>query len=186
MKHKGTITLETNRLILRRFNISDAEAMYKNWAGDDEVTKFLTWTSHNSIEKSKSYITSLMNNYQKSDIYDWGIELKEIGQVIGSIGVVRCNEEIGSVHIGYCIGKQWWNKGITSEAFSAVIRYLFKEVYVNRIESRHDPRNENSGKVMKKCGLQYEGTLRKSDINNQGICDAAWYALLSEDYNITE
>ncbi|MDF2479094.1 MAG: family N-acetyltransferase [Sphingobacterium sp.] len=98
------------------------------------------------------------------------------------MGVVRCNDEIDCAHIGYCIGKQWWNKGIISEAFAAVIEFLFYEVGVNRIESRHDTKNPNSGKVMIKCVLQYEGTLRESDINNQGICDAAWYSLLKRDY----
>ena len=86
------------------------------------------------------------------------------------------------VHIGYCIGRKWWNNGITSEALKELIRFFFEEVCVNRIESRHDPRNPNSGKVMTKHGLKYEGTMRQSDINNQGICDAAFYALLSEDY----
>lgn len=86
------------------------------------------------------------------------------------------------VHIGYCIGRKWWNRGITSEALDAIIKYFINEVKVNRIESRHDPLNPGSGKVMIKCGMKYEGTMRKADINNQGICDCAYYALLSEDY----
>lgn len=85
-------------------------------------------------------------------------------------------------HIGYCIGKNWWNRGITSEALSLVLEYLFHEIGVSRIESRHDPKNINSGAVMKKCGMQYEGTLRKADWNNQGVCDASYYAILSEEY----
>jgi Acetyltransferases, including N-acetylases of ribosomal proteins len=120
--------------------------------------------------------------YPQPTTYDWGIELKEIGQVIGSISVVRQNNDVGSVHIGYCIGRHWWNKGITSEAFAAVISYLMDEVKVNRIDPRHDPRNPYSGKVMEKCGLRYEGTLKESDQNNQGICDASWYALLRKNY----
>ena len=86
------------------------------------------------------------------------------------------------VHIGYCIGRTWWNKGYTSEALKELLRFFFEEVGVNRIESRHDPRNPNSGKVMLKCGLNYEATLRQSDKNNQGICDAAHYAILAEEY----
>lgn len=182
MEHKGTVTLETDRLILRQFCLSDAEAMYDNWANDPEVTKYLTWPTHKDIKISQEYIKSLLSSYKSNDNYDWGIELKEIGQVIGSIGVVHANFEIGSVHIGYCIGRNWWNKGITSEAFARVIRFLMEDVKVNRIECRHDTLNINSGKVMKKCGLQYEGTLRQSDTNNQGICDAMWYGLLREDY----
>ena len=91
------------------------------------------------------------------------------------------NEKIDMVHIGYCIGKKWWHKGITSEALHQVIEFLFDAVECNRIELRYDPRNVNSGKVMKKCGMKYEGTLRSADINNQGICDASYYGLLKND-----
>jgi aminoglycoside 6'-N-acetyltransferase I len=62
------------------------------------------------------------------------------------------------------------------------VRFFFEDVGVNRIESRHDPRNPNSGKVMQKAGLRYEGTSLESDWNNQGICDAANYAILAKDY----
>lgn len=182
MNHLGTTALETERLILRRFTIEDTQCMFNNWASDQEVTKYLTWPAHSTIEITKEYIQSLIDDYSRPDVYNWGIELKEIGQVIGSIGVVRSDEAVGSVHIGYCIGKRWWNKGITSEAFATIIRFLMDEVQVDRIESRHDPMNPGSGEVMKKCGLIYEGTFRKSDLNNQGICDAAWYALIKGDY----
>ena len=59
--------------------------------------------------------------------------------------------------------------------------FLFDTVGYNRIESRHDPRNPNSGKVMMKCGMKFEGTMRSSDWNNQGICDASYYALLRSE-----
>jgi ribosomal-protein-alanine N-acetyltransferase len=108
--------------------------------------------------------------------------LKELWEPIGSIAAAEQRDDTKMVHIGYCIGRKWWNKGITSEALKEIIRFFFEEVCVNRIESRHDPRNPNSGKVMTKRGLKYEGTMRQSDINNQGICDAAFYALLAEDY----
>ena len=88
---------------------------------------------------------------------------------------------IGMAHIGYCIGKAWWHQGITAEALKTVMDFLFDEVGVNKIESRHDPRNPNSGAVMRKCGMQYEGTLRQSDWNNQGICDASYYGLLASE-----
>jgi ribosomal-protein-alanine N-acetyltransferase len=109
--------------------------------------------------------------------------LKSLGEPIGSIAVVHKDDDIKMVHIGYCIGKVWWHQGYTSEALNELLRFFFEEVGVNRIESRHDPRNPNSGKVMLKAGLQYEGTHRQSDRNNQGgFCDAAYYAILAEDY----
>lgn len=182
MNHLGTKKLETKRIILRQFEIEDAQGMFDNWASDEEVTKYLSWPAHENIDISKEYIKSIITEYEEVNTYHWGIEIKEIKQVIGGISVVRRNDNVESVHIGYSIGSKWWNKGITSEALSAVIDYLMKEVKVNRIECRHDTRNPYSGGVMKKCGLQYEGTLRESDINNQGIGDTAWYALLRRDY----
>lgn len=107
MNHLGTKTLETTRLILRRFTMNDAQDMFHNWASDDDVTKYLMWPSHKDLEVSKAYIQSLIDAYAEKSTYNWGIELKDIGQVIGAISVVRCDDAIECVHIGYCIGKQW-------------------------------------------------------------------------------
>lgn len=186
MNHKGTKRIETKNLILRKFELSDANAMYKNWANDSEVTKFLTWSPIGSIEVSKDIVKSWIDGYQNNNFYQWAIVLKsDSDKPIGTINIVRQDEEIGMVHVGYCIGKKWWNHGIASEALDAIIKYFINEIKVNRIESRHDPLNPGSGKVMIKCGMKYEGTMRKADINNQGICDCSMYALLSEDYIIS-
>lgn len=183
MKHKGTIRIETEKLILRKFELSDAEAMYKNWAGDSEVTKFLTWNAIDSVAASKSIIEGWVDEYKNNNIYQWAIVPKNNGnEPVGAISIVRQDEEVSMVQVGYCIGRQWWKKGITSEALSALIKFFINEVKVNRIEARFDPRNLNSGKVMMKCGMKYEGTMRKADKNNQGICDSVMYALLAEDY----
>ena len=85
------------------------------------------------------------------------------------------------MHIGYCLGRSFWHKGIMSEALQTVIDFMFTVVEANRIESRHDPRNPNSGGVMKKCGMKYEGTMRSADWNNQGICDACYYSILRNE-----
>jgi len=182
MKHCGTQRIETDRLILRRFVSEDAAAMYKNWASDPQITEFLMWQAHPNREVSQSVTEDWVNRYSDKNYYNWAIVLKDNGdEPIGDIAVVHMNEEVSMMHIGYCIGKAWWHQGITSEALKAVMDFLFDEVDVNRIESRHDPRNPNSGKVMEKCGMKYEGTLRSSDWNNQGICDACCYASLKSE-----
>ena len=182
MTHKGTIRLETPRLILRRYVPGDAQAMFVNWASDEEVTKFLTWPAHSDVEVTKNVIQSWISSYSHDDYYQWAIELKEISQPIGGISAVHLNDELDIVHIGYCIGTRWWHRGYTSEALAAVIRYLFREVGVNRIETQHDPENPHSGGVMRKCGMQYEGTLRQAIRSNRGITDAAVYSILAADY----
>lgn len=101
---------------------------------------------------------------------------------IGTIGINRLDEHINMVHLGYCLGSKWWHKGIASEVLREVIRFLFEEVKVNRIESWHDPKNKYSGSVMKKCGMTYEGTLKDGDYNNTGIVDACEYAILAREF----
>lgn len=182
MKHKGTIRLETPRLFLRPFQKSDIPLAYRNWMSDPAVTKFLRWPTHSSSSVTEEVVGSWIEAYKDPDFYQWVIVLKETNEPIGSISVVEMNEKTDTVHIGYCIGSRWWHMGYTSEAYSAIIPFLFDEVKANRIESQHDPNNPHSGNVMKKCGLTYEGTLRKADWSNQGIVDAARYALLAEDY----
>lgn len=181
MNHQGTKRIETPRLILRRFTLEDAPAMYRNWASDPEVTKFLTWSAHADADVSRQVLGDWVKQYEQENFYQWAIVWKPSNEPVGSIGVVNLNEQARLVHIGYCIGTNWWHQGITSEALQAVMDFLFEEVGVNRIESRHDPRNPNSGAVMRKCGMKYEGTLRQSDWSNQGICDASWYALLAQE-----
>lgn len=179
--HKGTVTLETERLILRRFKVSDAPAMYKNWASDSEVTQYLQWQPHVSAEATGELLDQWAESYKEDDYYQWAIVLKELGEPVGGISVVSHDDNVGKAHIGYCIGRKWWHRGITSEALSAVIDFLFDEVGMQRIEARHDVRNPNSGGVMKKCGMKYEGTMRRSDITNSGMSDASWYAIFADE-----
>jgi ribosomal-protein-alanine N-acetyltransferase len=157
--------------------------MFRNWASDPEVTKYLTWPAHGSMAISEMVIDSWLGEYEKDSYYQWMIVPKELGEPIGSISVVRQNEQIEEAEIGYCIGSRWWHRGIVSEALTAVMRYLFEEVGMNRVAARHDPNNPNSGRVMRKCGMIYEGTARSADRNNQGVCDAAHYAILRSDWD---
>jgi ribosomal-protein-alanine N-acetyltransferase len=185
MMHKGTVPLETERLILRKHRIEDAEDMFCNWENSEAVTKYLTWTPHKSVDDTRTYIQSILDSYDEKR-YEWLITDKATGEPLGAIGVANLWEDIGACEIGYCLGERFWGKGIMSEAFGAVIGYLFNEVGFNRIQSRHDPRNIGSGRVMEKCGLRYEGTLRQADRNNQGICDAVVRAILREDWEKTQ
>lgn len=182
MRHKGTIQIETDRLILRRFTVEDVHAAFRNWTSDQNVTEYLRWPTHTSIDITSRVLNDWISGYEKMCFYQWAIVLKEINEPIGSISVVDMDEMTEKIHIGYCIGSKWWHLGFTSEAFSAIIPFFFDQVGVKRIEAQHDPQNPNSGSVMKKCGLVYEGTLRKADWSNKGIVDACIYSILASDY----
>lgn len=184
LTHKGTKTLKTPRLTLRQFSIEDARAMYDNWASDEEVVRYLTWPAHGCVEISQLVLEDWVEAYSRPDYYQWAIVLDGLAEPIGSISAVKINEKAESAHIGYCIGRSWWNRGVTREALGAVIDFMFAEVGMRRVDSRHDPRNGASGAVMRACGMTYEGTLRQSDVNNQGWCDADWYSILRSEWEI--
>ena len=181
MRHLGTKSMETPRLVLRPFVREDAQAMFDNWASDPAVTKFLSWPTYRSVEDAHSILNVWLENYEKPDFYQWAIVLKELNQPIGSISVVNSDDRVDMVEIGYCIGRNWWGREIMPEALSAVMVYLFDEVGMQRIEAGHDPDNPASGAVLRKCGLQYEGTLRRRIRSNRGITDVAWYSILKEE-----
>lgn len=182
MKHKGTIQIETDRLNLRRFAAGDIPAAFRNWTSDTKVTEFLRWPAHGNIDVTERVLNGWISRYDKPDFYQWAIVPKEINEPVGTISVIEMDEKTEKIHIGYCIGSKWWHSGYTSEAFSAIIPFFFEQVGVNRIEARHDPDNPNSGKVMRKCGLIYEGTLRKAGWSNKGIVDECVYGMLASDY----
>lgn len=173
--------LETERLILRQFELSDAEPMFRNWASNPNVTKFLTWPAHDSVKTTKAVIQNWIEEYKVGKL-NWAIVLKEINEPIGSMGVVEINQEINEASLGYCIGENWWGQGITAEALTTIIKYLFEEKGFNRVTAIHDLNNPNSGRVMKKAGLFYEGTLKQAGKNNQGVIDVVVYGLTKEDY----
>ena len=187
LSHKGTEVINTDRLLLRRFELIDAYDMFKNWANDSEVTRFLSWKTHGSVEDTKEILEKWVNEYKNNNIYNWAIELKEIGEVVGGISIVRLDEKNYSCEIGYNISRLYWGKGMMSESLKAVIDYLFSKVGFNRIVAKHDTNNVASGKVMLKSGMKYEGTLRQVQIrDNNEFYDLAVYAILKSDWLIED
>lgn len=186
LNHIGTKVMETPRLILRPFKLSDAKMMYRNWASDDEVTKYLTWPAHTDLRVSQMVITLWTELYKNLDYYQWAIQLKENGEVIGSLSLFNINNHDENAEVGYCIGRQFWNQGIVTEAFQALIKLSFEEIGLSRLTGRHDVLNTASGRVMEKCQLIYEGTLRKISKNQKGeLVDCKYYSILKEEYETT-
>lgn len=179
--HAGTQTIETERLLLRRFCIDDAESMFNNWADDSEVTKYLSWSPHGSINVTKNIISSWLNQYHKLNCYNWAITLKTDSAAIGSITVVKILESSATAEVGYCLSRKHWGSGIMTEALRAVIHYLLFEINVNRIQAIHDVQNISSGKVMSKAGMQYEGVLRQYITISNCPRDVAVYSVLNQD-----
>ena len=121
MNKTGTQQLETHRLILRRYRPEDAEDMFSNWASDPEVTKFLTWPTHTNVDVTRYVLNDWISHYDDGGFFNWAIELKETGSVIGNIAAVKVFEEAEAAEIGYCMGRAFWGRGIMPEALRAVM-----------------------------------------------------------------
>jgi ribosomal-protein-alanine N-acetyltransferase len=175
MEHRGTQTIYTKRLKLRRITYQDVEAMFYNWANDEEVTRYLNWEPHGDISVSWSIVDSWVKAYQSPACYQWGIELD--GVLIGTIGGHNLFEQQQAIEVGYCMGRAWWGQGIMTEALGAVLDY-FLDVGFKQINARHRIENQASGRVMQKCGMEYLG-LRKADlIDSRGNrFDSIWYVM---------
>lgn len=181
LTHKGTQTIHTQRLTLRRFTVDDAQAMYENWANDERVTRYLTWPPHQSPEVSRQILEIWQAEYDKSSTYRWALEYERAP--VGSIDVVRLDERSEWAELGYCIGCRYWGRGLMTEAAKAVIDYLFSGVGLNRIEIAHAVKNPASGRVAQKCGLTFEGTKREFYKTSTGeLLDISGYSVLRREW----
>ena len=152
--------METERILLRYWQESDAEALFK-YASDPDVGPRAGWPAHKSVEESREIIRTFFHNETT-----WAIVLKETGEAIGCIGYYThetSNIPIGEndCEVGYWVGKPYWNKGICTEALKLMLDYCINEKHFEDIWADHFTGNPASGRVMEKCGFIDTGMLNK-------------------------
>lgn len=182
LNHVGTISLTTERLVLRRFTIDDSESVYNNWTSDSEVSKYMRWQHHKNIEETELKIHDWANRYNYSNFYQWAITFKDSDEPIGAIGLFVVNESDMCGDFAYSISRKYWGMGVASEALKAVLIFAFETVGFNRIESFHSANNPASGKVMLKAGMKLEGLARQKYKSNVGFEDSYMYSILKEEF----
>ena len=184
MNDIGTVTLETDRLILRRLEIGDAEAMFNNWCNDDDVTRHLPWQTHENIQITKDVLDMWLKDYDNSYVYRWIVILKENNKPIGTVDVVNKDIDNKVFELGHCYSKETWGKGIATEVFNKVISFLFDEVEVEVIIAKHNENNPASGKVMQKVNMKYDGILRSRVIDKatKERVGLVCYSITREEY----
>lgn len=170
INHKGTVNLETERLNLRRIKMDDVDNMYNNWAHDDEVTRFLTWKSHDSVEVTRYIVKSWIESYKQNDFYQWVIENKENDELIGTISVVNKNDEEKEFELGICLSKKYWGQKIALEATNCVMNYL-KSIGYKRMIITTKVGNEKSIKTLNKRDYEYCGITKDGCTNLDGTKD---------------
>lgn len=147
----NTPTLETERLILRKFNENDLEALYRIYS-DKEVNRFLPWFPLKTLEETRLfYEKQFADKYEQKCAYNYAICLKEDNYPVGYVNV-STND---SHDLGYGLRKEFWHKGIVAEAGTAVVEQLRKDGILY-ITATHDVNNPRSGGVMKQLGMKYQ------------------------------
>lgn len=184
MENNKNATLETDRLILRKIQKSDAADMFKNYCNDEDVAKFLPWYTHGSLKNTKKYVKSLIKKARKNKghTFHWVIVLKETNEVVGAIEFGKYDDVNLNCELGYCSSKSCWNKGIMTEAAAAAVKYMFESTNIERIYAIHAVENIGSGRVMQKIGMTKEGTLRHARICKGKFLDFDTYAIIRSDY----
>ena len=179
MDHIGTQTIKTERLILRKVEIKDAEDLCE-LLNDEKVQEFLAGIPENyTKEMAIDYISNKMSkNYMNQDFYDWGIEDKTTHKLIGRICVYKFDDYRRMADLVWYIIPNVRGKGLMTEAGKSVVEFL-QNIGFERIEAFANVENIASIKVMEKIGMQYEGTLRKYDCRrDDSLYDAKMYSII--------
>ncbi len=152
-------TFETERLLLRPWQESDAEALYK-YAANPNVGPIAGWPPHTSIENSRDIIRSVLSAPES-----YAVVLKETGEAVGSIGIMTERSETNSAkmvdnecEIGYWIGEPYWGQGLIPEAVRELLRHIFEDLHLSAAWCGYYDGNEKSRRVQEKCGFIYSHT----------------------------
>lgn len=174
--------LETDRLVLRRIEQSDAMSIL-TYLSDDEVMKHYGLEPFQSVEDALNEISWYESILDENTGIRWGITLKEENKVIGSCGFLEMVAQHHRSDIGFELSKQHWGKGLASEALEAVVTYGFKEMNLQRIQALIEPPNIPSQKLVEKHGFVKEGLLRKYEYTCGKFDDLYMYSLLKEEFD---
>ncbi|MDD6492410.1 MAG: GNAT family N-acetyltransferase [Firmicutes bacterium] len=161
MKHSGTQTIETPRLLLRRFVHEDCSDMMKNWIANPKVQFEYgepIYTTHLQID---DLLSEWCNNYKKSDFYRWAIIEKEHNENIGQIAFCKVYSDCQTAEIEYCIGEAFWGMGYAVEALSAVINFAFNHTDFCKLEAYHRVENSKSGRVLEKSAMHITDNVQR-------------------------
>lgn len=151
-------TIETDRLVLRPFAISDSSRVM-NLAGESRVYATTLAIPHPYEEGiAEKWISSHPSQFYNKQGVDLAITLKESAEVIGAIGLVASARH-KRAELGFWIGVPYWSHGYCTEAVKALIDYGFRVLRYHRITACHIESNPASGRVMAKAGMEFEGTL---------------------------
>lgn len=182
LTHIGTKTIETERLVLRRFEYTDDEAMLKNWVADEKIQSLYSEPVYSTKAEVKGLLDKYIGSYERDDYYRWTVIEKASGECIGQIAYFLVDSKNHFAEIEYCIGSEFQCKGYATEATKAVIDYGFKEMNLHKVQICTKTINAPSKRVIEKCGFTYEGTLRDYFFMNGEYVGRLYFSILRSEY----
>jgi RimJ/RimL family protein N-acetyltransferase len=155
-------SLKTDRLRLRKVKLSDAEAIFREYAQDPEVTKYVSWRTHGDIEETCEYVRMCLLAWDTGKAFHWVIERNDDKQAIGMM-IARAGGE--KWELGYVLARRYWGRGYMTEAVKGLIAWALKQQDIYRIWAVCDIDNVASARVMEKAGMVREGILRRWSVH---------------------
>ena len=180
--HKGTKTIETDRLILRQFKYEDNQDMLDYRVSDPDVQFSYFEPVYTTYNEVKHLLDSYISSYENMDYYRWAIIEKDSASCIGQIAFFLLDTKNHFGEIEYCIGINFQKRGYCTEATKAILNFGFNQINLHKIQICHDENNLASKSIIKKCNLTYEGTLRDYFFFNGRYLDRSYYSILKEEY----
>ena len=179
------VAIKSERLSLREFEETDWQEVHI-YASDPKVVRFMDW-GPNTEEETKAFISRSISSQKEKPRkrYTLAITLKEENKLIGSCDLCVESPENKEGWIGYCLNRQFWNKGYATEAAEALLRFGFQQLGLHRIFAAVDPKNIVSIHVLEKTGMQYEGHLREHKWSKGRWRDSLLYAILENEWKRT-
>lgn len=179
-KH-STIFLE--RLRLREARFSDVSDVFA-FCSDPASSKYADWYPHNDKSETKAYISWLKKKALKTcdNSYTWVIEHKKDEKVIGTISIVDTDYSKKIATVGYTLAADYQHKGYATEALKGVIKYLFEDMSVERVQAKVMVENDASLRLLERVGMQREGLLRRGAYCKTACVDVYIYSMTANDY----
>jgi ribosomal-protein-alanine N-acetyltransferase len=178
---KNLPELNTSRLLLRKLMTKDVNDIYE-YASNPEVSRSVVWDYHKSVKDSMEFLVKTLQQYNTGRPASWGIVYKENNKLIGTGGYHVWYPDHAYAEIGYVISQRFWNKGLMTEALAEMMKFGFESLLLNRIEARCFTDNTASERVMQKCGMKYEGTLRSAIFVKGEYRDLKVYSMLRSEF----
>jgi ribosomal-protein-alanine N-acetyltransferase len=176
---KPPTTFETARLRLRPARPEDAPVIFETWAQDAEVSRYVTWPPHRSIDDTREFLRYCAAGWEKNGPFVWVIVPRETS---GPVGTIELRPQGHRVELGYVLARPYWGRGFMSEVVRVLVDWALSQPDVHRVWAVCDVENHASARVLEKAGMEREGTLRRwATVNVSPLSrDALCYARVKE------